>query len=98
MPMLDLTELRRLCSAGEQYRYIVFWGHQPSKDGQITQTCLSQWYAAPFEIERVRYPTAEHWMMASKARLFADKESLHQILEAADPKTAKALGRQVKNF
>ena len=36
--------------------------------------------------------------MASKARLFADNESLQQILESSDPKTAKALGRQVKNF
>ena len=35
--MLDLTELRRLCSQGEQFQYLFFWGHQPSKDGRITQ-------------------------------------------------------------
>jgi len=36
--------------------------------------------------------------MAGKARLFNDEESLLQILESADPKTAKELGRRVKNF
>ncbi len=37
-------------------------------------------------------------MMASKARLFKDDEALAQILEATDPKEAKALGRKVKHF
>ena len=36
--------------------------------------------------------------MASKARVFSDDESLERILKAPDPKTAKALGRTVKNF
>ena len=96
--MLDLTELRRRCADGEQFRYLFFWGHQPSKDGSITQSCLSQWFAASFEIEGIAYPTAEHWMMASKARLFSDDESLRLILTSPDPKTAKALGRKVKGF
>ena len=37
-------------------------------------------------------------MMAAKARLFGDDDTLQQILECDDPKTAKALGLQVKNF
>ena len=37
-------------------------------------------------------------MMASKARMFSDDESLERILKCPDPKTAKALGRKVKNF
>lgn len=36
--------------------------------------------------------------MAGKARLFEDYDILEQIHVAPDPKTAKALGRQVKNF
>src|SRR5262245_20218154 len=96
--MLDLTELRRRCSAGEQFRYLLFWGHQPAKDDSVTQSCLSQWYEAPFTLAGVHYPTAEHWMMAGKARLFGDDATLQQILESPDPKTAKALGRAVKNF
>jgi ribA/ribD-fused uncharacterized protein len=96
--MLDLAELRRRCSQGKKFDFLFFWGHQPSKDGKTTASCLSQWYAAAFEIDGIVYPTAEHWMMASKARLFSDHESLERILNAPDPKTAKALGRSVKNF
>jgi len=44
------------------------------------------------------YSTAEHFMMACKARLFEDWQSLERILESDDPKAAKHLGRQVRNF
>ena len=37
-------------------------------------------------------------MMASKACLFNDEETLDHILKSSDPKEIKALGRQVKNF
>jgi len=74
--MLDLHSLRERCSAGESFEYLFFWGHQPAKDGTITKSCLSQWYAAPFTIDDTFYPKAEHWMMASKARLFEDEDAL----------------------
>lgn len=96
--MLDLTALRQRCKNGEEFRYLFFWGHQVPDDGTVKSSCLSQWYPAAFELEGIVYPTAEHWMMASKARLFGDDVILHEILEAADPKTAKALGRKVKDF
>lgn len=96
--MLDLTTLRKRCSEGEEFEFLLFWGHKPSKDGRITQTCLSQWYESPFTIDDVFYPTAEHWMMAAKARLFRDDETLAEILDASDPHEAKSLGRKVKSF
>ncbi len=96
--MLDMQLLRQRCAAGETFQYLYFWGHRPAKDGKITKSCLSQWYDAPFEIVGARYPTAEHWMMASKARLFDDAESLRKILDAPNAKTAKALGRKVRDF
>ena len=96
--MLTLEQLRYRVSNGERFEYLFFWGHQPSKDGKISKSCFSQWFDSTFVIDDIAYQTAEHWMMAAKARLFGDDESLAKILEATDPKTAKALGRTVKNF
>lgn len=96
--MLDRDELRRRCADGESFEYLFFWGHQLPTDGIVTSSCLSQWYPAPFEIDGIKYPTAEHWMMAAKARLFGDGAMLKEILAAPDPKAAKALGRKVQNF
>lgn len=96
--MLDLENLRQRCLNGEHFDFLYFWGHQPSKTGEVTKSCLSQWFESSFTIDGVTYQTAEHWMMAAKARLFGDEDSLLQILESPDPKTAKAIGRTVKNF
>ena len=59
---------------------------------------MSQWFESEFTVDDCRYPTAEHWMMAEKARLFSDDEMLAEILAAPDPKSAKAFGRKVTGF
>jgi ribA/ribD-fused uncharacterized protein len=74
---------------------LYFWGHQPGKDGKITSSCLSQRYPASFEIDGIVYPTAEHCVMAAKARLFDDQATLAKIRDGNDPKTPKALGREM---
>ncbi len=81
-----------------EINYLFFWGHQPNKDGTIGKSCLSQWWESDFEMDSVTYKTAEHYMMAEKARLFEDEAILHKILIAKSPAEAKELGRQVKNF
>ncbi len=86
-------------SAGLQPKWLFFWGHTPAKDGSITKSCFSQWWDGhPFVIEGVTYSTAEHWMMAEKARLFGDSEACARILSAGHPNQAKKLGRQVRGF
>ena len=84
--------------SGQHFDYLLFYGHKPSTDGSITASCCSQWFAAPFEIDGGKYPTAEHYMMAEKARLFNDTDMLEKILECKTPKEAKAFGRKVQNF
>jgi len=59
---------------------------------------FSQWYKHNMEIEGILYNTCEQYMMAEKARLFDDLETLELILESKNPKDQKRLGRLVKNF
>jgi ribA/ribD-fused uncharacterized protein len=94
----DLDELRRRLQVGEAFRYLFFWGHRPRKDGVVSASCFSQWFEAPFTHDGVHYPTAEHFMMAEKARLFGDEAALLQVLAAAKPDVAKSAGRKVKGF
>jgi len=83
---------------GQEVDYLLFYGHKSSTDGSITAACLSQWFSAEFEIDGTKYLTAEHFMMAEKARLFDDAVMLKNILECKTPKEAKAFGRKVQNF
>ncbi|MFC5953651.1 NADAR family protein [Streptomyces pratens] len=85
-------------STGEQIKYLHFWGHQPLPDGRIGASCLSQWWPSPFTVDGVTYATAEHWMMAAKARIFADPEAERKILAAEHPADAKKEGRLVRDF
>ncbi|WP_236239741.1 NADAR family protein [Streptomyces sp. CC228A] len=85
-------------SRGEKVKFLHFWGHRPQPDGRIGASCLSQWWPAPFTVDGVRYATAEHWMMAAKARLFGDAEAERQALLAPNPAVAKRAGRLVRGF
>lgn len=87
-----------LLAEGGPWKSVFFWGHQPRGDGDPGPHCLSQWWPAEFQVEGVTYPTAEHFMMAEKARLFGDEAARRAILGCAHPARAKALGRTVANF
>ena len=79
-------------------KYLFFWGHTPNKDGSIGKSCFSQWWVAPFTVDGITYKTAEHWMMAEKARLFNDSKHLEEIIKANSPMEAKQCGRKVIGF
>lgn len=91
-------ELIEAIAMGASPKYLFFWGHTPRVPGQVDQSCLSNWYPAPFTVDGVRYATTEHYMMAGKARLFGDAEMEREILDCTDPGKAKALGRKVAGF
>ncbi len=84
--------------AGARIRYLHFWGHRPRPDGRIGASCLSQWWPSPFVADGVEYATAEHWMMAGKARLFGDAEAERRVLAAEHPAQVKKEGRLVRGF
>ena len=75
----------------------MFYGHKAPAEG-VDTSCFSQWFYRTFDVDGQAYPTAEHWMMAEKARLFEDAEMLQQILDAPGPKEAKAFGRRIRGF
>ena len=95
---LDVPALLRKIESGWRPKYLCFWGHQAYPGEKAGKHTLSQWWESDFEIGGIRYPTAEHYMMAEKARLSGDEAALPKILEARTPAAAKALGRRVKNF
>ncbi|MCG6156629.1 NADAR family protein [Rubinisphaera margarita] len=95
---MNLDSLQNECLAGERHKFLHFWGHQPRKTGVVDESCMSQWYPAGFNVEGILYPTAEHYMMAAKARLFDDRTTEQSILNSPHPGAAKKLGRQVSGF
>jgi ribA/ribD-fused uncharacterized protein len=84
--------------SGYQPEYIFFWGHQPEKNESIGKSCFSQWWPVTFVIDNILYHSAEQYMMAEKAALFADNEIREKILTITDPAEIKESGRMVKGF
>ena len=72
--IFSIQSLLKETRSGKRFKYVFFWGHRPRKDGQIGKQCFSQWWSSSFEISGIKYPSAEVYMMAEKARLFNDNE------------------------
>jgi hypothetical protein len=68
-------------------RFVFFWGGWPS-----------QWHKCRFRVDGLEYNCCEQFMMAEKARVFADWEAEAAILATPNPRQQKALGRKVRNF
>ena len=70
-PALGVRQRPEKYRAGKRFKYLYFWGHKQNlPTTEITKACLSQWFASSFKVDGVYYPTAEHYMMAAKAKLF----------------------------
>lgn len=83
---------------GVQPKYLHFWGHRARPGKAITKACFSQWFEASFTVDGFDYPTAEHFMMAEKARVFGNAAIRARVLGARTAAEAKELGRQVEGF
>ena len=88
--------LKSLIDEGETPKYIYFWGH--TSKSEVGKQCFSQWYEKEFTVDKVTYKTAEHWMMAHKARLFKNEDIFEKIINSNSPGEVKSLGRKVKGF
>jgi ribA/ribD-fused uncharacterized protein len=97
MKISDLDASRCAVSSGVSPEFLSFWGHT-AKDQRVGKHVLSQWWPAIFCIDGQTYASAEHYMMAQKAKLFGDEETFGAILSAANPSQAKSLGRRARGF
>ena len=71
---------------------VYFWGEFPSN-----------WHPCRFTVDRdgreLEFFNSEQYFMYEKAVVFGDEETAEKILQKGkNPKTAKQLGRQVKNY
>ncbi|MDX7999297.1 NADAR family protein [Xenorhabdus sp. Reich] len=95
---MDIKTLCDLYQSGKKLKYLFFWGHKTNYVNNITKSCLSQWYPISFIVDGIAYASAEHYMMAEKARLFNDIGSMEKIINAKNPGAAKAFGREICGF
>lgn len=73
-------------------KHVYFWGEW-----------LSNWFKCHFSVETegktLDFYNSEQYFMYIKAKTFGDEDIAQQIIEKGkNPKTAKALGRKVKNY
>jgi len=92
---LDRAALEAAVAAGRIFVYRPFW-RIDADDGIEGDRVFSQWWPSAFAVDGQRYATAEHFMMAEKARLMGDEATRARILRATDAREAKKLGRAVK--
>ena len=82
---------------GMAFTYAHFQDQAEDDDG--LEAVLNPWrQPAAFTLHGITYPTAEHYMMAEKARLFGDEKAWGKLLAARSPGAARVLGRAIANF
>jgi ribA/ribD-fused uncharacterized protein len=59
---------------------------------------LSNFYETEFELDGVKYKSAEHAYQGIKAKTFGDEEAFEKILKAKSAQSAKAAGKKVKEY
>ena len=77
--------------------FVFFWSAEPSS-ARPGPWVLAQRWEAPITVDGMTYATAEHYMMAEKARCFGDDDALAAVLAATDRAVVKRIGRRVTPF
>ena len=97
-PRYSCRKVMDAFAAGDKTELLMFWGHQPSKNGTIGKSCFSQWWKSDFWFYGEQFCCMEQCMMLGKASLFQDKVAAEKIMASDDPMKIKKLGRSVQNF
>lgn len=95
MSMLTVRDLpRRVYSPDD---FVFFYGHTDRRAG-VGKCCLSQWHVAPMVVDGVYYHCMEQYLMAEKARTFADSGAEALIMAEQSQMAIKKLGRRVRGY
>jgi ribA/ribD-fused uncharacterized protein len=70
--------------------FLFFW--KPEEKHGIFSNC----YVSPFTVGEITYLSAEHYLIAEKAKLMGDEKTRALILATQSPEKINALGRQIK--
>ena len=78
--------------AGREVEAVFF--HKPSEPHGY----LSNWYPSPFDLDGVRYSSAEQYIMYQKCMIFGDTASARAVLATDDTEAQQAIGRKAKGY
>lgn len=85
--LINVEEVLKRYDDGRQLKFEIFY------DGDFAQFEKSN-----FTIKNVNYFCVEHYLLASRAILFNDKEMLEKIMESKSIRQAKIFGKNIRNF
>lgn len=99
---MNVNDLILQIDSGVEFEYIFFLDYKEMVSCVLDESCFSQFYPSNFRVnynsKEIVMPTAEHYMMYSKAMVFKDYEIAKKILSTNIPREAKKLGREVRGF
>lgn len=81
-------------AGGVEDKYVFFFGGTKG----LPNSYLSNWYPCDFVVNEIQYNCVEQFMMACKANVFGDNDTLLQVMDTAMPSAQKRLGKQVRGF
>lgn len=88
------NSIKKMAENDSNIEYILFWSHASDQP----YGSFSQWAPSRISFQGSKFVNAEQAMMAAKASMFMDFGTLIQIMECVNPRSVKALGRQVRNY
>ncbi|MBQ7184903.1 MAG: NADAR family protein [Clostridia bacterium] len=71
-----------------------FFFHKPEEPNGY----LSNWYKSPFELDGVRFSSAEQYIMYRKCVIFGDEASASAVLDTEDTAEQQAIGRKAAGY
>lgn len=81
-------------AGGPEDKYVFFFGGTKG----LPNSYMSNWFPCHFVVNEIEYNCVEQFMMACKANIFNDTNSLNLIMNSVSPSQQKRLGKRVAGF